>query len=115
MRCLAFERFTPHTVKNVAQLRKEFAQIRQRGYSIDNEEAYLGSRCIGAPILEASGKIAAAVSVSGPTTRVTREKVPVFGTAAKNAASAISRSLGYVPVKAAGQFDALATAVGQYQ
>src|SRR5262249_58659808 len=92
---LAFEKFTPHTVKNVAQLRKDFAQIRQRGYAIDNEEAYLGSRCIGAPIFESSGKIAAAVSVSGPTTRVTREKIPVFAAAAKNAAIAISRSLGY--------------------
>jgi IclR family transcriptional regulator, acetate operon repressor len=79
-------------------LRKEFASIRQRGYSIDNEEAYLGSRCIGAPIFEASGKIAAALSVSGPTTRVTREKVPTFAAAAKNAAIAISRSLGYSPL-----------------
>src|SRR5690242_1703862 len=92
---LAFERFTPHTIRGAAQLRKEFALIRQRGYSIDNEEAYLGSRCIGAPIFEASGKIAAALSVSGPTTRVTREKVPAVASAAKNAAMAISRTLGY--------------------
>jgi DNA-binding IclR family transcriptional regulator len=92
---MSFERFTPHTIRGAAQLRKEFALIRQRGYSIDNEEAYLGSRCIGAPIFEASGKIAAALSVSGPTTRVTRERVPVVATAAKNAAMAISRTLGY--------------------
>jgi DNA-binding IclR family transcriptional regulator len=92
---MSFERFTPHTIRGAAQLRKEFALIRQRGYSIDNEEAYLGSRCIGAPIFEASGKIAAALSVSGPTTRVTREKVPAVASAAKNAAMAISRTLGY--------------------
>ena len=82
-------------------VRKEFALIRQRGYSIDNEEAYLGSRCIGAPIFESSGKIAAALSVSGPTTRVTRERVPAFASLAKNAAMAISKTLGYsVPEKA---------------
>jgi DNA-binding IclR family transcriptional regulator len=92
---LTFERFTPHTIRGAVQLRKEFTQIRQRGYSIDNEEAYLGSRCIGAPIFEASGKIAAALSVSGPTTRVTREKVPAMAAAAKNASMAISRTLGY--------------------
>jgi DNA-binding IclR family transcriptional regulator len=92
---MSFERFTPHTLKNTAQLRKEFVAIRQRGYSIDNEEAYLGSRCIGAPIFEASGKIAAAVSVSGPTTRVTRERVSTFAAAARSAARAVSRSLGY--------------------
>ena len=92
---MTFERFTPHTIRGTAQLRKDFALIRQRGYSIDNEEAYLGSRCISAPIFEASGKIAAALSVSGPTTRVTREKVPAMAAAAKNAAMAISRTLGY--------------------
>ena len=92
---MSFERFTPHTIRGAAQLRKEFALIRQRGFSIDNEEAYLGSRCIGAPIFEASGKIAAALSVSGPTTRVPREKVPMVAAAAKNAAMAISRTLGY--------------------
>lgn len=92
---MSFERFTPHTIRGVVQLRKEFALIRQRGYSIDNEEAYLGSRCIGAPIFEASGKITAALSVSGPTTRVTREKVPAMAATARNAAMAISRTLGY--------------------
>ena len=92
---MAFERLTPHTVKSVAQLRKELAAIRQRGYSIDNEEVYLGSRCIGTPIFDSSGRIAAALSVSGPTTRVTKERVPVFAGAAKNAATAISRTLGY--------------------
>lgn len=92
---MSFERFTPHTIRGAVQLRKEFALIRQRGYSIDNEEAYLGSRCIAAPIFEASGKIAAALSVSGPTTRVTRERVPVVAAAAKSAATAISRTLGY--------------------
>lgn len=99
---MSFERFTPHTIRGAAQLRKEFALIRQRGYSLDNEEAYLGSRCIGAPIFEASGKIAAALSVSGPTTRVTREKVPTFAATAKNAALAISRTLGYSPAEKVG-------------
>jgi DNA-binding IclR family transcriptional regulator len=95
---MTFERFTPQTIKSAPQLRKDLSVVRQRGYAIDNEEAYLGSRCISAPVFEASGKVVAAVSVSGPTTRVTREKVPVFAAAAKNAAAAISKSLGYLPI-----------------
>lgn len=92
---MTFERFTPQTIKNVQQLRKELALVRQRGFSVDNEEAYLGSRCIAAAVFDSSGKVAAAVSVSGPTSRVTKDKVPVFAGAAKNAAATISRSLGY--------------------
>ncbi|MBV9074706.1 MAG: IclR family transcriptional regulator [Acidobacteria bacterium] len=110
---LTFERFTPHTLKSVTQLRKDIAAIQQRGYSIDNEEAYLGSRCVAAPIFDSMGKIAAALSVSGPTTRVTREQVPLFGRAAKNAAAAISRTLGYAlpeKLEARGQIVAMAAA-----
>ena len=111
---MTFERFTPHTLKSVAQLRKDLAAIRQRGYSIDSEEAYLGSRCIGAPIFDSLGKIAAAVSVSGPTTRVTKERVPSFATLAKNAASAISRSLGYAfQENGAAKAQTIAVAVGR--
>ena len=92
---MSFERLTPHTVKSLSHLRKELAAIRQRGYSIDNEEVYLGSRCIGAPVFDSSGRIAASLSVSGPTSRVTKEQVPSYAAMAKNAAMAISRSLGY--------------------
>jgi DNA-binding IclR family transcriptional regulator len=92
---MTFERLTPHTVKSLSHLRKELVLIRQRGYSIDNEEVYLGSRCIGTPVFDSSGKVAAALSVSGPTSRVTKEQVPSFAAMAKNAATAISRSLGY--------------------
>src|SRR5438045_134289 len=38
---LTFERFTPHTTKNLVQLRKDLVAVRQKGYSLDNEEAYL--------------------------------------------------------------------------
>lgn len=104
---ITFERLTPNTCRSLTQLRKDLAASRQRGYSMDNEEVYLGSRCISAPIFDSSGKVAAAISVSGPTMRVTREKVPAFAAAAKNAAGAISRSLGYsLPEKA------LASAMG---
>jgi len=69
--------------------------VKARGYAMDNEEAYLGSRCFAAPIFEQGGKVVAAISVSGPTSRVTREKVPLFAGAVTLAARTISRHLGY--------------------
>ena len=88
-----FERFTPHTITGAANLRKELTLIRQRGYSLDNEEVYLGSRCVGAPILDASDRVIAALSVSGPTTRVTRDRIPAFAAAARQAAAKVSTNL----------------------
>ncbi len=92
---MTFERLTPHTIVKLAHLKKELGEVRARGYSMDNEEAYLGSRCFAAPIFEQSGKVVAGISVSGPTSRVTREKVPLFAGAVTAAARAISRHLGY--------------------
>lgn len=92
---MAFERFTPQTIVRPVQLKKDLAMTRQRGYSLDNEESYLGSRCIGVPIFDAAEKVVAAISVSGPTTRIPREKVTAFVAFTKTAAADISAQLGY--------------------
>lgn len=91
---LRFERFTPHTIAHLPRMRRELEKIRQAGYAIDNEEAILGARCVAAPILLENGSAAAALSVSGPTTRIDRAKIPFFVAAVKEAAHAVSHRLG---------------------
>lgn len=91
---LRFERFTPHTIGQLPRMRKELEKIRQAGYAVDDQEAILGARCVAAPILLENGKAAAALSVSGPTTRIDRAKIPVFVAAVTEAAHAISLRLG---------------------
>lgn len=91
---LRFERFTPRTITHPGRLRKELEKIRKRGYALDDEEATLGARCVGAPVLLEGGRVAAAISVAGPTTRIAREKIPAFARAVLAAARAISSHLG---------------------
>ena len=45
---------------------------------IDDEETTLGARCVSAPIFDADQFAVAAVSVSGPVTRISRNKSPVW-------------------------------------
>src|ERR1700747_919490 len=68
---LALLRFTSTTITERVALLKELAKIRDIGYAIDNEEHQPGLRCIGAPIRNASGKVFAGFSVSGPVRRIT--------------------------------------------
>lgn len=91
---MRFEHVTRHTITQIPRFEKELEKIRQSGYAIDNEEAVLGARCIAAPVLLADGKVAAAISISGPTTRIDRAKLSAFVTAVKGAARAISIRLG---------------------
>ena len=90
-----FVRNTPHTLIHRTKLKKDLERTRQRGYALDDEEAVLGARCVAAPVFDAGGNVAAAVSVSGPTTRISAGKVPIVGTAVREAAGEISGRLGY--------------------
>ena len=92
---ISFERFTPHTLTKPNKLKKELASVRQSGYALDNQEAVLGSRCVAAPIFDETSKAAAAISVSGPVTRVSLEKARIFGAEARKAARVISARFGY--------------------
>lgn len=91
---------TEHTLTNAAALAEDLRLVRSRGFSLDDEESELDLRCIGAPVLDAEGRAVAAVSVSGPTTRVTDENVDRFAALVIAAARAIGRSLGHVDAPA---------------
>ena len=91
---LTFERFTQYTISNLPRLRRELGRIAQQGYALDNQETNLGAVCVAAPILDESGKVAAAISVSGPVTRIGRERCQAFAVAVRKGARQISGSIG---------------------
>lgn len=68
--------FTPHTIASVRDLKQQLAELRSQGYGLDDEELEIGLRCISAPVFAADGTVDASISISGPTQRVTIERVP---------------------------------------
>ncbi len=92
---LRFESATPRSITSVARLRKDIAEIVRRGYALDDEEAVTGARCIGAAILDANGKVAGGISISGPTSRVNKTNLALIAKTVKQAALEISAKLGY--------------------
>jgi DNA-binding IclR family transcriptional regulator len=88
---------TPNTITTASGLKSELRAIRSRGYAIDNEEKEPGLRCVSAAVRGDSGKLLAALSVSGPAFRVTKERVPEIGRAVMMAAGELSDELGYRP------------------
>jgi IclR family transcriptional regulator, KDG regulon repressor len=89
--------FTPNTITTGTALKAELRAVRARGYAIDNEEKEPGLRCVSAPVRNDSGKLLAALSVSGPAFRVTKERVPEIAKAVMQAAGELSLELGYQP------------------
>jgi DNA-binding IclR family transcriptional regulator len=92
---LRFESTTPRSITSVARLRKDLAQIAHLGYALDDEEAVAGARCVGAAILDANGKIAGGISISGPTSRINKANLASIAKTVKLAALEISTRLGF--------------------
>ena len=66
---------TANTITDPAVLKTHLESIRKNGYAIDDEENEEGIRCVAAPVLNGGGRVVAAMSVSGPMTRITLERI----------------------------------------
>jgi DNA-binding IclR family transcriptional regulator len=91
---IRFVRYTPKTLYTMDSLLKGLERIRRRGYAIDDEEIELGVRCVGAPIFNEDQQAIAAVSVSGPTSRITVQRVPAIAEHLLVCSREISAALG---------------------
>ncbi len=69
------KKYTANTIVDNDEFVKEINDIREKGYALDNEEVTMGLFCVGAPIFDIYGKVVAAMSVSGPTSRMKRIKL----------------------------------------
>jgi DNA-binding IclR family transcriptional regulator len=92
---ISFQPATSKTIMNLVQFRRELEKIQRQGYAVDDEEAVQGARCVSAPILNGDREPIAAVSVSGPVTRVSPSQVAALAGAVTSAARAISAAMGF--------------------
>ena len=86
-------RFTKNTITSKKKLFEELKTIRERGYAIDNEEIEDGLRCIAAPIFDGNGKVVAAVSISGPVSRINEKTIEEYSKYVVKTANRISKEL----------------------
>ena len=87
---LRFERITPHTITELTKLRAELALAERRGFAVDNEEAVPGTRCVSAAVFIDGNSIAAAISIAGPTGRISENRIDFFVDAVQRAARILS-------------------------
>jgi DNA-binding IclR family transcriptional regulator len=87
--------FTVHTITDVDALLAEAGRIRREGYAVDDMEHEDHLRCVGAPIWNADGKVAASLSLSGPAERNTQDRIREMAPSVVEAGLEISRRLGW--------------------
>ena len=91
------ERYTERTVADTDGLRAELDEVRARGWASCNEELELGLNSVAAPIFGTDGTVVAAVSVSGPSYRLTTDDFERIADRILAGAGEISSRIGYFP------------------
>lgn len=86
-----------NTITDPDRLRRELHRIRETGYAIDDHELADHMRCISVPVFEADGRVTTGLSISGPDTRLTLEKLEDYKVSLLRGARELSERLGGVP------------------
>jgi DNA-binding IclR family transcriptional regulator len=90
------KKVTPHTITARTKLEKNLAEARERGYAWALEELELGLHAMAAPIRNREGEVVAAVSASGPSYRLTEERLHELAPVLLKGAEEISHRMGYL-------------------
>ena len=91
-----FRAYTPSTITTREGLLGEILRIREDGVSYDNEECEVGAICIAAPIRDYTGRVVAAISITGPMFRINEGFIRENRGILLEAAQKISTQLGYI-------------------
>ncbi len=85
---------TERSLTDPERLEAELTRIRELGVAEDLGENEPGARCFGAPIFDHSGAVVAAISVSGPESRVDDVRAAAIAAAVRDAAQQITERIG---------------------
>jgi IclR family acetate operon transcriptional repressor len=88
------EKLTSRTVIDHTELSSVCARIRTQGFAEDDEERVEGVRSVAAPVFGTQGKPLAALAISGPSTRLTDERIIAHRATIVAAATQLSARLG---------------------
>ncbi len=86
---------TEYTITDLDKMKEELENIRNKGYSTDEQENELGVRCIAIPLLDYTKKAWGAISISGPVERMTDETFEKIQSSLIPIGNQIKNELGY--------------------
>lgn len=97
---LRLARLTDKTIVDMQTLRDELALIQKRGYAISQGERVEGASSVAAPVFDMNNRVLAAINISGPSTRFTKQKLQSYADLVVHATSRLSAAMGStLPVK----------------
>ena len=87
-------KFTPNTITDLEKLSDELEKIKKNGFAIDNEEVFLGIKCIAAPIFNSDKNICAGLGITGDIERINSKTLDSIINLVQHEAMNVSFKLG---------------------
>jgi IclR family acetate operon transcriptional repressor len=90
----AFEKRTQNSILDADEMHIEVEKVREQGWARDREEFDYGASCVAAPIYDHEGQVVAALTVSGPSTRINQDLDRIIDLT-KSRTEEVSKEMGY--------------------
>ncbi|MFB6805635.1 IclR family transcriptional regulator [Streptomyces sp. NPDC056387] len=90
------KKYTPNTLTARTKLERNLVEALDRGYAMTLEEYELGLHAMAAPIRDRDGVVIAAISASGPSYRLTEERMHELAPLLVRGAQEISHRMGHL-------------------
>ena len=84
---------TDKTITTEKDLLSAISRAKKIGFAIDDQENELGSRCVAVAVTDKNGKALCALSITGPASRMSTEKIRIIGENLKLVAKQLSNKL----------------------
>ncbi len=94
MKTVERKAYTKNTRTGEKEIRDELELTGRRGYALDLKELDENLHCLAAPVCDYNGDIVAAISISGPAMRLTRERMDMLSAPLLKSAAEVSRGMG---------------------
>jgi DNA-binding IclR family transcriptional regulator len=75
LKSVSLSAMSSKTITTIKSFKSEISRIRTSGYAIDDEELSIGLRCVGAPVFDYRGMPVYALSVAGPSQRMSKDRI----------------------------------------
>jgi DNA-binding IclR family transcriptional regulator len=96
---IEYTAYNSRTITSREALEAELDRTRTDGFGLDWGEELAGVHCIGAPVFNAEGKVVAAIWITGPSERISKETRSEYGAKVRAYADMISHKMGYETLK----------------
>ena len=94
LKVIGLPRITENTIVVPETMWAALRVIRQRGYSFDDEEHALATRCVAATVYDEHAEPLGAISLAGPSSRLSDERIRQLGPIVAHTAEELTQKLG---------------------